>query len=96
MCDVFHEPLKWITNHDTPFTGAQTERNGGPRGGNDGNSGNGGACGRNERYEKKTKTKILDEQVVVAVETNTVHKEGVPDGNANATEGTTQAGTWGE
>ena len=30
VCDVFHEPVNWITNHKTPFPGAQTGRNGGP------------------------------------------------------------------
>ena len=49
VCDVFRELVKWITNHDTRFPGAQTEGNGGPRGGNGGNSGNGRARGNNER-----------------------------------------------
>ena len=53
VCDVFHKPVKWITNHDTPFPGSQTGVNGGPRGGNGGNSGNGGARGSNERYGDK-------------------------------------------
>ena len=53
MCDVFREPVKWITNHNTPFTGAQTGGNGGPRGGNGINSGNGGARGGNKRYGGK-------------------------------------------
>ena len=50
----------------------------------------------NATEAKTIKMTILDEQVVVAAETNTVHKEGEAEGNANATEGTTQAGTWGE
>ena len=53
VCDVFQEPFKWITNHNTPFPGDHTGGNGGPRGGNDGNSGNGGSRGGNERYGGK-------------------------------------------
>ena len=61
MCDVFREPVKLITNHYTPFPGAQTGGNGGPRGVNGGNSGNGEACGSNERYRgKNNKMKTLD------------------------------------
>ena len=53
VCNVFHETVKWITNHDTPFTGAQTGENGVPRCGNDRNSVNGGASGSTERYGGK-------------------------------------------
>ena len=53
MCDVFCEPFKWVTNHDTPFPGPQTGGNRGPRSGNSGNSGNRGGCGGNERYGGK-------------------------------------------
>ena len=69
---------------------------GGSRGGNGGNSGNGEACGSNERYRgKNNKMKTLDQQVVVAAETNTGQKEGATVGNSNATEGAPEAGPWG-
>ena len=61
VCDVFRETDKWITNYDTPFPGAMTGGNGGPRGGNSENSGNGGVCGSmNATEAKTTKMKILD------------------------------------
>ena len=53
MCDVFREPVKWITNHYTPFTSAHTEVNVVPRGGNCGNIGNKEVCSSNERYGGK-------------------------------------------
>ena len=53
VCDVFCELVKWITNHDTPFSGAQTGVNEGPRGVNGVNSGNGGVRGSTERYGGK-------------------------------------------
>ena len=43
---------------------------------------------------KTTKMKIMDEQVVVAAETTTGHKEGAAARNSTATEGAPQAGTW--
>ena len=96
MCDVFCEPVKCITNHGTPFPGAHTGGNGEPRRGNSENSGNGGARGSNERYKgKNKKMTILDEQVLVAAEITTGHKEGVAARNANTTEGAPQAGPWG-
>ena len=49
----------------------------------------------NNTESKTTKMKILDEQVVVAAETTTGHKEGVAAVNANANEGAPQAGKWG-
>ena len=53
VCNIFHEPVKLITNHDTPVLCAQMGGNGGPRGGNDGNSGNGGVFVSTERYGGK-------------------------------------------
>ena len=41
---------------------------------------------------EEKKMKILDDQVVVAVESNTGHKEGAAVGNANSTEGAPQVG----
>ena len=38
---------------------------------------------------------ILDEEVLVAAEITTGHKEGVAARNANTTEGAPQAGPWG-
>ena len=46
----------------------------------------------NATEKKTTKMKILDDQVVVAAETNTGHKEGAAVGNANSTEGAPQVG----
>ena len=48
----------------------------------------------NATEAKITKMTILDEKVVVAAETTMGHKEGKATGNANATEGTHQEGTW--
>ena len=48
----------------------------------------------NTTEAKTTRMTILDDQVVVAAETTTVHKEEVEAGNANATEGAPQAGPW--
>ena len=46
----------------------------------------------NTTEAKTTRMIILDDQVVAAAETTTVHKEGVEAGNANATEGAPQGG----
>ena len=46
----------------------------------------------NDMEAKTIKMKLLDEQVVVAAETNTYHKEGVAAGNSKATEGAPQGG----
>ena len=48
----------------------------------------------NATEEKTEKLTILNKQVVVAAETTTGNKEGAETGNANATEGTPQAGPW--
>ena len=59
VCDVFHEPVIWMTNHDTAFPGAQAGGNWGHRGGNGVNSVNVGVCGINEPYGGKNNKKIL-------------------------------------
>ena len=71
VCDVFREPVKWITNHDTPFPvgdlGVEMaeivemeER----------------VVAMNATEAKSTKMTILDEQVVVAAETTTATRRG--------------------
>ena len=46
----------------------------------------------NNTESKTTKMKILDEQVVVALEITKGHKEGLVAGNANTAEGAPQGG----
>ena len=48
----------------------------------------------NATEAKTEKMTILDEQVLVAAEITTGHKEGVAARNANTTEGAPQAGPW--